>query len=147
MIRTSTPADIEDLFAIWEAAVLATHDFLTPDDFREIAKIVGQQYLPATGFWVAVDEGGRPVGFMGMTASHIDALFVDPQHHGQGTGRALVEHVAALHGALSVDVNEQNDGAVAFYEKLGFTPTGRSPTDEAGRPYPILHLRRSAKGR
>jgi putative acetyltransferase len=45
---------------------------------------------------------------------------------------------------LRVDVNEGNPGALAFYRRLGFTQTGRSPLDGAGRPYPLLHLAQSA---
>jgi putative acetyltransferase len=29
---------------------------------------------------------------------------------------------------------------VGFYERLGFKRIGRSPLDDAGRPYPLLHL-------
>lgn len=47
-------------------------------------------------------------------------------------------------GALSVDVNEQNEAALRFYEALGFAVVGRSPTDGAGRPFPLLHLKREA---
>lgn len=40
----------------------------------------------------------------------------------------------------TVDVNEQNTQAVGFYARAGFTVTGRSPVDDEGRPYPLLHL-------
>jgi putative acetyltransferase len=36
--------------------------------------------------------------------------------------------------------------ATAFYEALGFSVVGRSPTDGGGRPFPILHMRRGAPG-
>jgi putative acetyltransferase len=39
-------------------------------------------------------------------------------------------------------VNEQNDAARAFYERLGFQIVGRSDLDDAGRPFPLLHMRR-----
>jgi putative acetyltransferase len=39
-------------------------------------------------------------------------------------------------------VNEQNEGACAFYRKLGFRQVGRSELDDSGRPFPILHLAR-----
>ncbi len=77
-----------------------------------------------------------------MTGSKIDALFIDPRRHGQGIGRALVDHAASLSSNLTVDVNEQNEGACAFYEKLGFRQIGRSELDGSGRPFPILHLAR-----
>jgi putative acetyltransferase len=46
-----------------------------------------------------------------------------------------------LRGELTVDVNEQNTGAVAFYEACGFVVEGRSALDESGRAYPLLHMR------
>ncbi|MFU6774762.1 GNAT family N-acetyltransferase, partial [Pseudomonas aeruginosa] len=41
---------------------------------------------------------------------------------------------------LSVDVNEQNPQACGFYRHYGFRQTGRSATDSAGRPFPLLHM-------
>ncbi|MCC2974935.1 acetyltransferase [Massilia sp. IC2-476] len=140
-IRLSTPDDSVALAAIWRASVRATHDFLSDSDFREIDTLVSEHYLPATPVWVALDAQGQPSGFMGLTGAHVDALFIDPACRGQGVGRRLLAHAMALHGRLTVDVNEQNAQAVGFYRHLGFTVTGRSPTDDAGRPYPLLHMR------
>jgi putative acetyltransferase len=41
---------------------------------------------------------------------------------------------------MSVDVNEQNPQATAFYQHYGFVQTGRSPLDGEGRPLPLLHM-------
>jgi putative acetyltransferase len=38
-------------------------------------------------------------------------------------------------------VNEQTPAAIAFYRHLGFEPFGRSPVDDSGRPYPLIHMR------
>jgi capsular polysaccharide biosynthesis protein len=43
--------------------------------------------------------------------------------------------------SLRVDVNEQNPEAVRFYEANGFHVIRRSPVDDGGRPFPLLHLR------
>jgi putative acetyltransferase len=141
--RLSTPADADPLFDLWHDAVKATHDFLSLEDFDAIAAEVAP-YIASTPLWVVDDEAGRAVAFMGMTDAHIDALFVAPDRHGRGIGRALVDHAAQEAGTLTVDVNEQNGGAIAFYERLGFVRFDRSPLDDAGRPYPLLHLRRSS---
>jgi putative acetyltransferase len=54
-----------------------------------------------------------------------------------------VAHAQQLRdGDLTVDVNEQNPAARGFYEALGFVVVGRSPLDDGGRPFPILHMRR-----
>lgn len=101
-----------------------------------------EAFLPAASLWLACDDDGAVLGFMGLTDGHLESLFVDAASHGRGVGRRLVEHAAALAGTLTTDVNEQNLGARAFYERLGFVAIGRSPTDDAGRPYPLIHLRR-----
>jgi putative acetyltransferase len=140
-IRLSTPPDSAVLADIWRASVRATHDFLLDADFREIDTLVSEHYLPATRVWVALDEAGRACGFMGLSGAHVDALFIDPASRDQGTGRRLLAHAESIAGRLTVDVNEQNLQALGFYRHMGFTATGRSPTDDAGRPYPLLHMR------
>ena len=42
---------------------------------------------------------------------------------------------------MTLDVNEQNPQARGFYERMGFRVEGRSPVDDAGRPFPQLHMR------
>ncbi|MEN0678671.1 GNAT family N-acetyltransferase, partial [Plesiomonas shigelloides] len=43
-------------------------------------------------------------------------------------------------GATKVEVNEQNPLAVGFYEHMGFKVISRSPVDDMGKPFPILHM-------
>lgn len=140
MIRPSGPYDGQRVVAIWAAAVDATHHFLSKEDRAAIGAEVAS-FLPAAPLTLAVDEADRPLGFMLLTDGHMDALFVDPAHHGQGVGRALLAHALARHPGLTTDVNEQNAGALAFYRSQGFVETGRSPTDDQGRAYPLIHLR------
>lgn len=139
-IRLSKDTDAPVLLDIWRRAVRATHHFLTAEDFVAIEAMVANDYLPITTFWIAAGADDRPVGFMGLSGAHIDSLFVDPDRHGAGIGRLLVGHAVQLAGPLTVDVNAQNPQAVGFYRHLGFGETGRSDCDNAGRPYPLLHL-------
>ncbi|MBP2302874.1 acetyltransferase [Azospirillum picis] len=139
-IRPSRIEDKDALFVIWLSAVRATHDFLTESDIAFYAEQVRGSYLPQTEFLVAVDKADQPVGFMGMSETKIDALFVDPRRHGQGVGRALIDHARHRSPFLEVDVNEQNPQARAFYKRLGFRETGRSELDGSGRPFPLIHL-------
>jgi putative acetyltransferase len=139
-IRPSRPGDGHRALEIWRDAVDATHDFLSPRDRRMIGHEVAI-FLPRAPLWIAADPAGRPIGFMLLSDTHMEALFVDPAHHGEGVGRALVEHALALHPALTADVNEQNGRAVGFYERLGFVRIGRSDFDGEKRPYPLIHLR------
>lgn len=138
-LRTSTPADAARVVDIWRHAVDATHSFLTTEDRAAIDEQV-QTFLPQILLWLAVDDQDRALGFMGLSGSHMDSLFIDPLHRGTGVGRRLVEHALSLHPVLTTDVNKQNEQAVGFYRRLGFVPTGTSPTDDQGRPYPLIHM-------
>ena len=144
-IRRSAPEDGDTVVQIWRQSVDATHSFLSPEDRAAIDGEV-RHFLPRLPLWLAVDKSGEILGFMGLTESHIDALFIAPAHFGRGLGRQLVAHAASMHPVLTTDVNEQNGQAVAFYQRLGFRQVGRSPVDGDGRPYPLLHLRRDAAG-
>ncbi|MEL6259411.1 MAG: acetyltransferase [Pseudomonadota bacterium] len=138
--RPMRPEDQARVFQVWRRAVQATHHFLAQADFEEISTLVHDQYIPQAPLEVAVVDD-RPVGFMGMTDLHVDSLFVDPDAMGQGIGRAFIDRARGRGAPVTVDVNEQNDGAVEFYRRLGFAVVDRSDLDDQGRPYPILNLR------
>jgi putative acetyltransferase len=141
--RPSTPSDLPRVMDIWRAAVDATHDFLDPSD-RDAIEAEVLEFFPQVSLLLAVDSSDAPLGFMFLHDGHLEALFVDPDHHGKGIGKALIRNVLAAHPNLTVDVNEQNPKALGFYEHLGFERIGRSALDGQGRPYPLIHLRRGA---
>lgn len=138
--RPSRPEDQERLFNIWHAAVVATHDFLSEQDLKEIAEAVKTHYLPNAILQVFVDDHDGPIGFMGCTDNNIDALFVDPDSHGKGVGTRFIDLMKAKYDLVTVQVNEQQPQAHAFYQRCGFVDVRRDPTDDEGRPFPIVHL-------
>lgn len=139
-LRPSRASDGDAVVDLWRRAVDATHDFLSAEDRRAIdAEVVG--FLPQAPLLLAVDAEDRPLGFMLIDGSHMEALFIDPEVHGQGIGRQLVEHALARHSTLTTDVNAQNAQALGFYLRMDFVETGRSEVDSQGRPYPLIHLR------
>ncbi|MGQ7786215.1 acetyltransferase [Nesterenkonia sp. K-15-9-6] len=135
-------AEYPTLAAIWRGAVDATHDFLAEADRDEIETRLQSDYFPAVVVSVA-ERDGRPVGFSGVLDGTLEMLFVDATHRDSGIGTALLAHAIKDHAVTTVDVNEQNASAAGFYAHRGFEVVGRSETDEAGRPYPLLHLRLS----
>ncbi|MBK0053739.1 acetyltransferase [Stenotrophomonas sp. S39] len=139
-LRPSRADEGAALVDLWRRSVDATHDFLSADDRQAIdAKVAG--FLPQAPLLVAADAQDRPLGFMLVDGSHMEALFIDPAARGSGVGRLLLQHALAEHPQLTTDVNAQNAQAVGFYRHLGFVETGRSPVDGHGRPYPLIHLR------
>lgn len=144
-IRRATPGDGEILLDRWLRSVEATHSFVSGQDIQAMVPDV-RSYLScgASEIWVVCDDSGAIMGFMGMSGSKMEALFLAPEYHGRGAGRLLVAHARSLHPVLTVDVNEQNIAARRFYEACGFVVEGRSELDEQGRPYPLLHMQLAA---
>lgn len=143
-IRRAIPTDRDALFDIWLRSVRATHTFVSEADIQSFMPLVRDYLASDAEFWVLCSDSGTVMGFMGMSGSKIEALFLAPEFQRCGGGRLLVRHAQELRGELTVDVNEQNAAACRFYEACGFAVEGRSEVDDAGRPYPLLHMRRAA---
>lgn len=127
------------LVKVWRSAVDATHDFLAQAHRDAIESRLAADYLPCVSLVVA-ERHGRVIGFAGTADGKLEMLFVDAGHRGGGVGSKLLAHALAAAGVTAVDVNEQNEDAVGFYERSGFIVTGRSPVDDDGLPYPLLHM-------
>lgn len=144
-VRPARADDRAPMLALWERSVRATHRFLRPEDVTALTPLVAEELASDAFNWWVMTDAGALIGFLGVAEDRIEALFVDPDRLGRGHGRFLVEHAQRLSGCgLSVDVNEQNESALGFYQALGFSVVGRSPTDDGGRPFPILHMKRAA---
>ena len=142
-IEPAEEKDYAEIARVWEASVRATHDFLSESDIERLAPLVRDRYLPAVRLFCIRDGEERIAAFIGLSERHVEMLFVRPDRRGTGLGRELLRFAVERHGARSVDVNEQNPQAAAFYLRMGFRVTGRSPLDSEGAPFPILHLRLS----
>ena len=142
-IEKVTEADFPRLQWIWESSVLATHDFLKEDDFKEIQQLLIPAYFPQVTLYKAVSTNGEILGFLGTQANRIEMLFIDDQFRGQGAGSALLKFALQSLKIDELDVNEQNKSALAFYQHHGFQITARSDVDGSGKPYPTLTLKLS----
>ena len=142
-IETPSTTDFPRLLEVWEAAIRATHDFLEEHDIQLLKPLLIGQYFPQVQLSCIRGEDGNISGFLGYAEGKVEMLFVDPLNHGTGVGRALLKHAVTHLGATQVDVNEQNPKALGFYLSQGFVVERRSPLDDGGRPFPILHLRLS----
>ena len=124
---------------VWEQSVLATHDFLSPKDFEEIKALV--QTINFNDFEVyCLVQDDTVLGFIGVAGNKVGMLFLAPGYLGRGLGKKMMLFAVNELAARKVDVNEQNAGAVAFYQKLGFKTYERTDKDDQGKPYPLLRM-------
>jgi len=68
------------------------------------------------------------LSFEGGRRALIEAVRIADSHQGRGLGRQMMEHGVAMareRGCKIVQLtsNRQREGAIAFYEKIGFEPT------------------------
>ena len=74
---------------------------------------------------LSIQDKGGP-GVVPYRAMRVDSICVDETARGQGIGKAIAEDVRALARAFGcrevvLSVHPENDNAVAFYQKCGFT--------------------------
>jgi len=139
-IERAAKKDYPELVSVWEAAVRATHHFLPEAYIQAIRPLLLTEYLDLVGVYCTRDEQGAILGFIGVLGDKAEMLFVHPRAHGKGVGKWLMHYGIHHLGVTTVDVNEQNEGAVGFYHYMGFQVVSRSAEDALGKPYPILHL-------
>lgn len=124
MIRHYSQEDTDALLEIWRKASILAHPFLEEAFVKQVAKDMRGIYLPNAETWV-MEEEGKPIGFIALVGDEIGGLFLDPDYHGKGFGRALVDHAFSLKGPLSVEVFEKNRIGRRFYERYGFIEMDR----------------------
>jgi len=143
-IFETNEGEFDSLVRVWEAAVRATHDFLSEEDIAWLRPRIRHDYLAAVDLRVFKGDDGAVLGFVGVAQDKVEMLFIAPEVRGRGIGRRLLHCAVAHLGATAVDVNEQNPQAIGFYLHEGFEIAGRSPVDGQGKPFPLLHLRLAA---
>jgi len=93
-IREAEPSDQETLLDIWLRSVKATHTFLTEQDIQALMPEVRDGALTKLELWVLCSETGLAIGFLGLSGSNVEALFIAPEFFRLGGGRMrLIMHI------------------------------------------------------
>lgn len=91
-------------------------DHALPEDMRGIAK---------NGLAVVAEQAGKLIGVAAIIdGNHLELMFVDPDHHRQGVGKAMWDVLLKLvrsrkRQATEITVNASHHGT-AFYKEMGF---------------------------
>ena len=126
LIRRAASEDRPALPAVWLRSVRASHAFLSESEIQALLPDVTSYLLSTESeLWVVESRPGEPAGFMALSGSAIEAMFLSPEIFRRGCGRRLVELARERYGELTVDVNEQNEGACRFYASCGFVVANR----------------------
>jgi len=134
-IRAARPDDANaveeyhnECFLKTYSAQLHAGEFHAPDRDGTRQQLLGW-FQPGSDFqtWVTVVDD-RPVGHFTLYRHHLVHLFVEPERHGTGLGRTLLERAeatlaAAGHKELELHTRVENLSAIAFYKKAGWNMT------------------------
>lgn len=97
---------------------------------------------------VAFSETGDAMGFVTLdpATGWLDQIAVHPDVWGAGIAEALLDEARRLApGRIGLDVNADNDRAVAFYRRQGFVTVGEGENPRSGLPTLILEWRPAAR--
>jgi L-amino acid N-acyltransferase YncA len=160
-IRPSHDADLPAITAIYAHHVLhGTGTFeTTPPSEAEMA--ARRADVLAKGLpWLVAEEKGRVLGYAycqwfkprpAYRFSAEDSIYLHPDAHGRGLGRALLTELMALAQAagirklLAVIGDSANEASIRVHRALGFTPAGafKSCGWKFGRWLDIVLMERS----
>ncbi|MBQ8110233.1 MAG: GNAT family N-acetyltransferase [Clostridia bacterium] len=89
--------------------------------------------------WVYDD--GVVKGLCVVKGPEIEKLYVEPTFQNRGIGAKLLEHAVSALGASWLWALEKNAGALRFYARHGFIPTGERKFEEDTPEY-LIKLKR-----
>lgn len=126
----------EDLFRLAEIFVFAKRVHYRPiiqDDalcFRDLQVRPAAEMLAGQLGSLWVYDRDFLWGFVGVEDEEIKQLFVDPLLEGRGVGGKLFAFAAEQRGGRMLWALEENQRALALYQRHGFVPTGgREPVE------------------
>ena len=78
-VRPARLEEREQLLALWERSVRASHHFLRESDVEELRPLVALELASdAVDWWVLASAESIPIGFLGYSPGTIEGLFLDP---------------------------------------------------------------------
>jgi putative acetyltransferase len=132
MIRKYEERDIEVVVSCWRKASEVAHPFLTDAFLDHEDGNLRNIYLALAETWV-IEVENSVVGFIALIENEIGGLFLDPEFHGQGLGRALVDKAVTEKGPLKVEVFRDNVIGRGFYDAYGFRKTEELIHEDSGQ--------------
>ncbi|MEW6998068.1 GNAT family N-acetyltransferase [Colwelliaceae bacterium BS250] len=141
-IRQYKASDLKSVLDTWELATRLAHEFMTDDFIAQERKNVADIYLPNTDTWVA-EVDGEVKGFIALMGNEVGAIFLQPNYHGKGIGKSLMDKAQSLHESLEVEVFKANSIGRNFYSKYGFEYLEEKFHEPTGQP--LLRLKFTAK--
>ena len=120
MIRKFESRDLDAVMQIWLHGNLDAHAFIPADFWTDHFEMV-RDILPQAELYVHENEATRQIdGFIGLSESHIEGIFVAKSARSKGIGKALLDYAKSRRPRLDLSVYQKNERALAFYRREQF---------------------------
>lgn len=120
MIRTFRESDLSAVMKIWLDTNIKAHNFISKEYWTSNYEMV-KEILPKAEIYVYEDDPTNLIdGFIGLTDSYIEGLFVKETAQSKGIGKQLLDHVKSIKSNMSLSVYQENIRAVHFYQREQF---------------------------
>lgn len=120
MIRKFESRNLDAVMQIWLHSNLDAHAFIPADFWTDHFEMV-RDILPQAELYVHENEATRQIdGFIGLSESHIEGIFVAKSARSKGIGKALLEYAKSRKPRLTLSVYQKNERAIAFYRREKF---------------------------
>jgi len=118
-IRTARPEEYRQVATLFRLVRDISLPYLpqlhTPE---AVAAFFRDHVFTECTIWLA--ETDEILGFCAFRPGWLDHLYIHPDRHHQGLGRALLARAQAAQPMLQLRVFQQNHRAIRFYEAAGF---------------------------
>lgn len=143
LLRPAGPGDAAEVASLFTAARAAAVPLMpasvhTPESHQRF--FAGRIAEAETETWVA-EADGRVVGFVLLTPTWLDHLYVHPEVQGQGIGTALLQLAQSLRpDGFGLWVFESNTPARALYRRHGLREVERTDGSENEEKAPDIKM-------
>lgn len=131
MIRDFKKQDIDRIMELWLYTNISAHSFIGSEYWKSNYDIV-KAMMPSATIYVC-EENNVVEGFVGLMDDYIAGIFVSQQFQSKGIGKKLLDFAKDKKGALSLSVYKENDRAVNFYLREGFTVSNEQIDENTGK--------------
>jgi putative acetyltransferase len=134
IIQAITPAQYETGAELFKEYADSLDFTLSFQSFDDELKILPQMYGAPTGALLLVETDGQYIGAVGLRriendwTCEVKRMYIRPGYQGKGIGKALMEKVVEIAGALNyqvmkLDTLSKMPAAVGLYKSFGFVET------------------------
>ena len=130
MVRNMEARDLKRVMEIWLAGNREAHSCVPATYWEANAPMVEEQLQQAEVF--VCERDGVVQGFAGLQGDYLAGIFVAKCARSQGIGKQLLGRIRQGHPSITLHVYRKNRGAVAFYQREGFTVTAVAVEEGTG---------------